>query len=229
MTKKLIKKNPKKGAKASTSIIEIIQEMVAKGEPEAKIIRTLQDLGVEPEKAKRLLLLGQADTFALIRGEIGKIVEVDVEAAKTDLQNFIAKESERQTKGLATRIEKQIRTDLETYERSLTGQSEKFRKQINETVSKVASLSNRVRSQLNNLGQQVKTVRMDMDEMKISGVSSRNRLVSIVLLLFGIAFIALDLWKFISEFQAVVSIDSVILTVIYAFVGMGLLFLASQI
>ncbi len=59
-------------AKTDTSIIEIIEKMVREGESEEKIVQTLKDLGIPQDKAKRLLLLGQADTFALLRGEIKK-------------------------------------------------------------------------------------------------------------------------------------------------------------
>ena len=41
-------------AKNEASIIEVIDKMVREGESEEKIIKTLKDLGVEPEKAKRL-------------------------------------------------------------------------------------------------------------------------------------------------------------------------------
>lgn len=220
---------PKKKEKPTASIIEIIQDMVSRGEKEEKIIGTLKDLGVEPEKAKRLLLLGQADTFALLRSEIGKIVEEDVAKSKAELEAFIAKQAEKQSKGMGDAIAKQIRADLEEYEKSLTGKSEKFEKQIGDTVAKVTELSDRVRSKLNALGEQVKQVRIDLDEMRISGVGTRNKLISFTLLGLGLIFILMALYRFIVQFEAVLTIDAVVITVVYSFVGMGLLFLATQL
>ena len=75
------------------SIIEIIQNMVREGESEEKIVQTLQQLGVEPKKAQRLLLLAQADTFALLRSEISKIVKQDVDAEKQGLNVFVQQQA----------------------------------------------------------------------------------------------------------------------------------------
>ena len=58
---------PKQPESQDVSIIKIIQDMVREGESEEKVIQTLKELGVDPDKAKRLLLLGQADTFGLLR------------------------------------------------------------------------------------------------------------------------------------------------------------------
>jgi len=69
---------PVKENAKEASIIQIIQDMVKNGESEEKIIKTLESLGVEADKAKRLLLLGQADTFALLRNEISKIIAADM-------------------------------------------------------------------------------------------------------------------------------------------------------
>jgi len=81
--------------KNQASIIELIQQMVSEGVPEEKIVQTLKELGVEPEKAKRLLLLGQADTFALLRSEIARIVVDDIEKEKPNLVKFISEEGEK--------------------------------------------------------------------------------------------------------------------------------------
>ncbi len=218
-------KNPKE-----QSIIEIIQQMVSEGESEANIITTLKDLGVDADKAKRLLLLGQADTFALLRGEIAKIVSDEMEKELPKLNKKLENEANSQTKRVAKNVENQVKKDLEEYEKDLTGKSEKFETKIEDTVAKVTELSDRVRTQLNTLGEQVKQVRIDLDEMKISGLGQRNFLLSIVLVLVGLGFVGGSLWMFWQEWvQNIVTIGTVIYIVLFSFIGMAALFFATQV
>ena len=75
-----------------TSIIEIIRKMVANGDSEEKIVKQLKDLGVDPDKAKRLVLLGQADTFALLSSEISKIVNAELDKQRPNMQKYMVEE-----------------------------------------------------------------------------------------------------------------------------------------
>lgn len=216
-------------ARGEASIIETIQKMVRDGESEERIVQTLRDLGVEPEKAKRLLLLGQADTFSLLRNEITKIVAMDLEKEKPGLQRFIREETARSVAESKERIEKAVMADLKKYEKDITGQSKTFQEMINEAISRIAELGERVREQLNNLGAAVKKVEVDLDEMKVRGVGGRNRLVALVLLFMGIVFLAGDMYMFYSSFGGAITVDSVIITVVMALVGITMLFVATVI
>jgi len=217
--------------KTEASIIEIIQKMVTEGASEKEIIHSLTDLGVEPEKAKRLLLLGQADTFALLKNEISKIVAEDLGKEKIGLQKFIETEAKNQAMKSKDLIEGAIMDDVKKYERDITGQSKTFQDQINETVTKVAELSDRVRSKLNELGEAVGQTQADMDEIKLKGIGQRNKMVSTALLAIGLIFCILDLWFFFTTFilQGQIAIDSIILMVIVAFMGVTMLFVATVI
>ncbi|MFH1224419.1 MAG: hypothetical protein V1676_01315 [Candidatus Diapherotrites archaeon] len=210
-------------------IIDIIQKMVEEGESEEKIVQTLKDLGVEPDKAKRLLLLGQADTFALLRGEISKIVAADLEKQKPALEDYISKTVEKSVAGSKEKVEAAVMADLKKYEKDITGQSKTFQEMINENVRRVAELSDRVREQLNNLGEAVQKVQVDMDEIKVKGVGGRNRLVALALLFAGFVFLAADFYLFFGSFGGAVTIDSIIITVVMALVGITLLFVATVI
>lgn len=210
-------------------IIDIIQKMVSDGESEEKIVQTLEDLGVEPDKAKRLLLLGQADTFALLRSEIAKIVAADLEKQKPALEDYISETVEKSVEGSKEKVEKAVMADLKKYEKDITGQSKTFQEMINENMRRVAELSDRVREQLNNLGEAVQKVQVDMDEIKVKGVGGRNRLVSLALLFAGFVFLAGDLYLFYGSFGGAVTIDSIIITVVMALVGITLLFVATVI
>ncbi len=211
------------------SIIEIIQNMVAEGESEDKIIRTLRDLGVDESKAKRLLLVGQADTFALLRSEIKKIVTQYVELEKPKLVTFIEEEGNKAAEQARKNVTSQVMEDLKKYEKDITGQSQTFEEQINDTVSKIAELGERVRLKLNELGDNVKQVQVDMDEFKLKGLSVRNRGISLALIVLGFLFCLVDLYLFLTAFGAGVTIDSVIITVILGLLGITMLFVATII
>ena len=214
--------------KSDTSIIEIIQKMVKEGENEDKIIRTLKDLGVEPDKAKRLLLLGQADTFALLQSEIGKIVRTEMEKERPEMKKYIEESSGEVSEEIRQKITKAVIADLKQYEKDVTGQSKTFQEQIEETLRSVSSLSDRVRVKLNELGEAVRTVQLDMEEMKIRGVGTRNKLITTFMIVLGLAAGVADIWLLYSTFGAPsTSVDSVIIMVILAMISITFLFVAT--
>ena len=205
-----------------SSIIEIIQKMVKEGENEDKIIRTLKDLGVEPDKAKRLLLLGQADTFALLQSEIGKIVRTEMEKERPEMKKYIEESSGEVSEGIRQKITKAVIADLKQYEKDVTGQSKTFQEQIGETLRSVSSLSDRVRVKLNELGEAVRTVQLDMEEMKIRGVGTRNKLITTFMIVLGLAAGVADIWLLYSTFGAPSTI-----MVILAMISITFLFVAT--
>ncbi|AJF60645.1 MAG: hypothetical protein QT03_C0001G1164 [archaeon GW2011_AR10] len=216
--------------KSEASIIEIIQKMVRDGESEEKIIQSLKTLGVAPDKAKRLLLLGQADTFALLRSEITKIVKQSIEEQRGQTERIIGEEAKKAADENRERLTKAVIADLRQYEKDVTGQSKTFEEQINETVHRVTDLSERVRVKLNELGEAVRTVQLDMDELKLKGVGSRNRYISLLLIVLGIAFAVGDIYLLFTTFgAATTSIDSIIIMVIMAMIAVTMLFVATVI
>ncbi len=144
--------------KKDTSIIEIIEKMVGEGEPDDRIIKTLKDLGVPEEKAEKLLRIAQADTFSLLRREVKKIVEQQLEQEKPVLKKFIADEAMSAATETRQQVTKAVISDLKEYEQDITGQSRTFQEQIRENVGRVNELSERVKIKLNELGDAVKAI-----------------------------------------------------------------------
>ena len=211
------------------NLLQLVKKMKNKGASKEEIIQTLKGFNIEAKDAEKLLLLAEGDTYSLLKSEISKIVNEELERSKAELKKFIEEEAKKQTEGLGKAIAKQVKVDIEEHEKRLLKKSSEFEGKISDTVAKVTELSDRVRIKLNDLAEQVASVRMDLDELKISGISVRNRLISILLILFGLAFIALDLYRFVIYLNATMSIDAVITTVIYAFIGLSLMFLATQL
>src|SRR3990167_6398696 len=87
-----------------SSIIEIIQKMVSQGETEEIILKTLKELGVEKEHARKLLSQGKENTLAKISGDVIRAVREDIEKEKAGLKKFIREEINASTQG----IEKQV-------------------------------------------------------------------------------------------------------------------------
>jgi len=184
--------------------------------------KTLKDLGVEPEKAKRLLLLGQADTFALLKNEIVSFVKQELATQQPEIKKFIQDETTRAGQEMKKTVENAVMTDIKNYEKDITGQSKTFQEQINDTVQKMADLNTRVKEQLNALGEKVGKVEQDLGEVKVKGIGGRNRLISNALIVVGFVSIAFSLYSFIT-------IDSIILMVITALIGITMLFVATVI
>jgi len=214
---------------SEASIIEIIQKMVREGESEEKIVSTLKDLGVDPEKAKRLLLIGQADTFALLQGEIRKIVVKELEEEKPVLKKFIEDEAMNTADTSRQELTKAVITDLKEYEKDITGQSRTFQDQISENIQKVNELNERVKGKLNELGEAVREVQIDMDEVKIKGVGGRNKLISNVLWILGLAFGIGNLYFFYTTFNTTLTIDNIIIMTVMAMITVTMLFVATVI
>ncbi len=211
------------------SIIEIIRNMVAEGESEEAILQTLSQLGIDQKKSQRLLLLAQADTFALLRSEIGKVVKQEIDTQKSDMRSFMQSEAKASVEGLRNTLTQSVKQDLVAYENQITNQSRSFQSQISDTVQKFTELSERVRITLNTLGKDVQQIKADQDELRLKGISSKNRMISTVVLVIGILFVLADLGLFVLKFNAALTIDSVIIFIVMALVGVTMMFVATLV
>ena len=82
-------KPEEKPGKRQAGIIRAIQKMMATGEPEEKIIKTLVDMGVNREQAKRLVMVGQADTLTILQQDIGRIAQAQIENQLPELRKLL--------------------------------------------------------------------------------------------------------------------------------------------
>ena len=220
---------PSPNTPSEPSIIEIIQNMVREGESEDKILETLQQLGVDPKKAQRLLLLAQADTFALLRSEISKIVKQDLEAEKQNVNTFVQQQAQSSVSNVTKGISENLKKDLLSYENEIATQRKQFESQTTDTVQKFTDLAERIRIRVNEIGKDVQQVKADQDEIKLRGIWNQNRMVSLALLAFGVLFVLADLFLFIVNFGGVLTIDSVIIFIVMALIGLVMMFVATLV
>lgn len=214
-------------APTDTSIIEIIEKMVRDGEPEEKIIKTLTELGVNPENAKRLLLIGQADTFALLKREIKKVVEQELDKEKPTLKKFIEEEAMQAAYQSRQELTKAVITDLKEYEKDITGHGKIFEEQVSDNIRRSTDLNEKVKTKLNELGETVRQIQTDMDEVRIKGVGGRNKLIGNALWTLGILFGIGDLYLFVSTIGKIPSIDTIMLMVFVTIITVTVLFVAT--
>lgn len=108
-------------------------------------------------------------------------------------------------------------------------QRRNFETQTSDTVTKFTDLAERIRVRVNELGKDVQQVKVDQDEIKLRGVGNQNRMISLALLAFGVLFVLADLFLFIVNFGSVLTIDSVIIFIVMALIGVVLMFVATLV
>ncbi len=209
------------------SIIKVIQDMVAAGEPEEKIIATLNELGIETEKAKKLLLIGQSDVFALLKNEIHSIVLSDLEKEKPEIDSIIEQRVLKVSEELGKKEALRIKEEILEWEKELATKSYKFQKQQQETLLAVKDLNDRTRTALNELGDRVSKVELDLKEAKIGGIGQRNTLISYAILAFGALFVLIA-FGLMSFFLVINQLNpqTIIITVVMGILGVALIYIS---
>src|SRR3989338_1093309 len=108
---------------SNPSIIETIDKMVKDGESEEKILNTLKDIGISPDNARRLLILGQADVFSLIKGEIRKNIHQELRKVTHDEALSAMEEVKQQ-------MSRNVLNEIKEYEKTLATQNKSFQDQL---------------------------------------------------------------------------------------------------
>jgi len=143
------------GEKSQASIISVIREMVKNGESEETIIKSLQELGIEPKKAKRLLLLGEADTFALLQNEINKMVKGALESEKEKTTEYVKEAIKNTEQSLVDKVEKRALSAFKEDQHFIENQATMFQARVNQSVKNIIQLNNETKREINELGSRI--------------------------------------------------------------------------
>jgi len=212
------------------SIIRIIQKMVQDNEPEEKIVKTLQAMGVSEDQSKRLLLIAQADTFTLLSSEIDKIVSEKVnekqKQLETEIKDIIEKELTEKKKEINSDIEKEYLKN----KAALSENQKQFQSSVNDAISKIAKLNEEVYAMSSENKKMIETVEKDLTETKLKGVKVRrsiirNALLALGILLFGTAAGTIGVMLFLMPFN----IDYVTSAIVLTLIGSMLIYLCANI
>ena len=203
MAKESLEDNP--------SIIRIIQEMVRKGESEKDIMSTLRGLGIDEERAKRLLMLGQADTFALVESEVSKIVRGSIAEEEEDFKIAL----KRQLKDAVGEAKIEMEKNVRDYTDKKTG--------------KILEMMEEGRQKNEEALERSKTVEMEMKEVRMGSGAGQGKVITLVLILMGIGFLLFDAYLFYKSAQTILTVDQIVLNLVIAVAGIAMLFTASVV
>ncbi|MBN2067305.1 MAG: hypothetical protein JW744_02460 [Candidatus Diapherotrites archaeon] len=157
-----------------SGIIEVIQEMVRNGESEEKIIKNLQELGVDREQAKKLLLLGEADTFALLQSEINKIVKRYVEEEKPRMAVFIREEVRGISDKMTENVEKRALNAFKEDQRFIENQAAVFQARVNQSVKNILELNEETKKSIAEIRKRLSITERAVWEMKDRVLGSKG-------------------------------------------------------
>jgi hypothetical protein len=200
--------------KKEASIVSAIRKMMESGEPEEKIIDTLVQMGVKPDQAKRLVMVGQADTLSILQEDIGRIAKTQIENEMPALQKIVETHLETTAKELKKTVKDELDEELEL-----------FRRQVNEDLKLVNEVSSGFEGKIDKIDEKVEAVRGEVKEMQMRRLGTKNEWISLLLMIGGVIFNVFALYMVYAEFtSASITLDSLILIMVMALTGITMLF-----
>jgi hypothetical protein len=170
---------------ANESIIEVIQKMVQEGQPRETILQTMYDLGVEEEQAKKLLLIAEADTFILLKKEIGVLVKNEFEVQKQDFQKIIHDDLEKIEANEKQQVREVAMEELGDAKQEIIEESKSFEGRVNKTISSSQKTVSMVKIALDSINERISEMELDVEQLKVHKFRKRSMLLSYIMLVFG--------------------------------------------
>jgi len=212
-----MKKGEKMAAQKEASIISAIREMMKNGESEEKILKTLIEMGVKPQQAKRLIMVGQADTLSILQQDIGRIAKAQIENELPSLRKLVESELLKARKELKKNVKDELDEEMEL-----------FRKQVREDIKLVNDVTASLNEKIAKIDEKTEDTRAEVKEMQMRRLGTKNEWISLLLVGGGIAFNLSALVMFFYTFQAI-TLDSLVLIMVIALTGITMLFGSSII
>ncbi len=184
------------------SIINVIQKMVQEGQPRERIIQTLRDLGVEVEQAKKLLLIAEADTFTLLRKEIGSMVREEFAGQKSQFEDIIHKDLAKVEEEEKGKIRELAVAQLGDVRQNVINEAKGFEERVNKTINTSQKTVSMVKIALDSINERIAQMELDTEQLKVHKFRKRSMVFSYIMLATGVMLLAtsliLFLWKFAS-------------------------------
>jgi len=205
--------------KKEASIIKVIREMMQNGDTEEKIVSTLQEMGVKPEQAKRLVMVGQADTLTVLQQDIGRIAKSQIDNEIPALRKMVETELIRTKKDLKKSIKDELDDEMDA-----------FADKVKEDIKLVNEVNSSFDKKIGKVDEKISEVKGEIKEMQMRRLGTKNEWISLVLVLGGIVFNVLAVIMFYLTFTAgTITLDSIILILVIALTGITMLFGSSII
>lgn len=133
-------------------VINIIQNMLASGQSADKIMQTLKEMGVNSEQAKTLLMMAQTNSFAVLKGDIAKLVNENLESNYPNMEKRLAKMIDDKSDLAKKDVQDSVLKTLKSEEDSFNVEQKKMvDKVVNISVEQDTKIA-RIKNKLNNLG-----------------------------------------------------------------------------
>jgi Flp pilus assembly protein TadB len=166
-------------------IIDTIQSMVSNGESEESILSTLKTMGVTEKQAKRLLLVGQAQTFKALERDISSIVQKELAKNMKEHIKLLAQQARETGK-----INKQlVLQEVKKYVQNISG-LERFERETLDRVIESEDHSQEALGKTLVMQKRMKTLEKDLNSLKEKHVGLRKNVFMMLLLSLGIVFAA---------------------------------------
>ncbi len=192
---------PEKNTPSQASIVSIIREMVKSGESEETILASLKELGIEEKDAKKLLLLGEADTFALLQNEINKMVKEYFDKEKPVFEQHIREEIKNEEKIMTDRVEKRALGAFKEDQKFIENQATMFQARVNQSVKNVLQLNQQTRQQIAELGGRISNNERETWSLKDRIYGSRMvSVISMILVALEIGLVAATVYLIFTGF-----------------------------
>lgn len=209
------------------SIISIIQDMIREGQSEETIYANLKELGVEKEKARKLLLIGQADIYPLIQSEVNRLVDKKFEEKKPEYIHQLQRELELAEETTSKRVQEKSQGELKEYEKYLENKLLVLESQINESAKKAISASDQVKSKQKQDEERLQKLEIEnpgIGETKAISYRTPNWLLTGL----GIVFILATAGIFSSYFFSTISAEAMIIGTVLGLIGVTLIFVSTM-
>jgi len=200
--------------KADDSIIEIIQKMVQEGQPREKIIQTLQDLGVNEEQSKKLLLIAEADTFTLLRKEISSMVKDEFSSNQKNFESLIHSDLEKIENEERQNIKALANVELKDAKKMILDESKNFEDRVNKTISSSQKTVTMVKVALDSLNERIAQMELDLEQLKVHKFRKKTMVFSYAMLGLGAVLLLVSVLLFALNFGRLDLAQIVMITVL---------------
>lgn len=184
-----------------SSIIEVVQKMVQEGQPREKIIQTLRDLGVSDDQAKKLLLIAEADTFTLLRKEIGSIVKEEFESQQKNFENLIHEDLKKIEYEEKDKIKSLAYSELGDAKKQIMKEAKGFEERVNKTISTSQRTVSMVKIALDSINERIAQIELDIEQLKVHKFRKKSMLFSYAMLGLGAILLVISLLLFAFNFN----------------------------
>ncbi|GEM_PF-6163533 len=168
------------------NLVLIIQQMIAAGETEDRILASLRELGVKKEAAQKLLKVAQSDASSFRKSEINDSVRDVFEQEKPDMirstVSEVEKKQDAQYASLETHFDEKFQSAEKEFEEKLSHSESK----ISETAVKAMNISEVAQEKVAELESRIHKLETGSMESPVPRSEKGPRRVSVLLLGIGI-------------------------------------------